>query len=191
MNFDTLMKTDDNNQFALAVADINKRGVALQLDIQKYLVAVAARWTETGDVRPAVDRINMLIDKKALFKGVRRNAILTWVEAMLGFEYITDGDHKDKFHANKAKASGFELADLTKQENHWYQFAPEPEYKPLDLNILLKALVEKAEKRAKTAKASDNIPADQLAALKALVRSDEQQEQAADDATLEAGLTDA
>jgi hypothetical protein len=185
MDFNALMKTDKAEAFANAVADINQRGASLQLDIQRYLVAVCYRWLETGDVRPAVDRVNMLIDKKALFKGVRRNAILTWVETNMGFEYLTDGDNKDKFHANKAKATRLVMAELTKQENHWYNFTPEPEYKPLDLNVLLKALVAKAEKRQQTAKASDQIDPEQLAALKALVRSEDQQADAALEAALE------
>jgi hypothetical protein len=77
------------------------------------------------------------------------------------------------------------MAELTKQENHWYNFTPEPEYKPLDLNVLLKALVAKAEKRQQTAKASDQIDPEQLAALKALVRSEDQQADAALEAALE------
>lgn len=184
MDFNKLMKTDSTDQFALAVKDINTRGVSLQLDIQRYLVAVCTRWVESGDVRSAVTRINMLVDKKALFKGARRNAILTWVETNMGFEYITEGENKDKFHANKAKASGLKLADLSKQENHWYNFTPEPEYKPLDLNALIGQLVTKAEKRAKTAKASDKIDVGQLAALKALVHTPAAK---SDDEKLEAG----
>ena len=171
MDFDSLMKSDDNTAFYNAVLDINTRGAALQLDIHKYLVAVCTRWVETGDVRPAVLRINILIEKKELFRGVRRNAILKWVETNMGFGYITEGDNKDKFHANKAKAKALNLADLTKQENHWYNFKPEPDYKPLDLNAMIANIVAKAEARQKTVKETDAIDAEQLAALKALVKA--------------------
>lgn len=169
-----LLVTDNNAAFATAVADINKRGQALQLDIQRYLHAVAVRWKETGDVRPAVVRVNMLIDKKTLFKGVRRNAILSWIEINFGFEYVTEGDNKDHFHANKAKADRFNLKELEKQENHWYNMTPEPEYVPMDLNGLIAALVAKVDKRAANIKDGDAISLAQLNALKALVKTPEQ-----------------
>ncbi len=168
IDFGALAHTDSNASFANAVAEINKRGTALQLDIQLYLHAVARRWKDTGDVRPAVERINMLIDKKALFKGVRRKALVNWVEIMLGFEYITEGDNAHTFHANKAKP-GFNLLDLAKNENHWYNRTPEPDPSPVSLNVLLMALVKKADKRAAKHLVDDDIPADTLAALKALV----------------------
>ena len=169
VDFGALAHSNSNASFASAVAEINKRGSALQLDIQLYLHAVAVRWKETGDVRPAVERINMLIDKKALFKGVRRNALVNWVEIMLGFEYITEGDNAHTFHANKAKPGGFNLVEMAKQENHWYNLTPEPDPQPVSLNALLMALVNKADKRAAKHLADDDIPADTLAALKALV----------------------
>lgn len=169
ITFANLAKTDNNDAFAAAVADINLRGVSLQMDIQLYLYGVAARWQETGDVRPAVARINMLIDKKALFKGVRRNALVAWVETQLGFEYNLEGDNAHMFHANKAKATGFNLVELAMQENHWYNLTPEPDPTPVDLNILLLALIKKMDTRAAKHKDGDNINPDTLAGLKALV----------------------
>jgi hypothetical protein len=114
----------------------------------------------------------MLVDKKALFKGARRNAIVTWVEVNMGFEYITEGDHKDQFHANNAKAKRLDMAALSKAENHWYNATPEPDPQPVSLNVLLAALVKKAEARAAKNKAGDDIPAEKLAALKAMIEPD-------------------
>ncbi|ANS06196.1 hypothetical protein HOR19_gp03 [Phage MedPE-SWcel-C56] len=172
MDYNALNKTDSDDSFALAVADINTRGKALQMDIQLYLHAVATRWKETGDVRPAVKRINMLVDKKQLFKGVRRNAIVAWVETNLGFEYITEGDNAHMFHANKAKAKGFELADLAVAKTFWFNATPEPDPAPVSLNVLLKAFVSKIDKRAAKHNAEDSIDPDQLAALRSLVKED-------------------
>lgn len=169
INFTKLAKSDTATDFANAVADINSRGNTLQLDIQLYLHAVATRFVETGDVRPAVERVNMLVDKKNLFRGIRRNALITWVETMIGFEYIMEGEKAHTFHASKAKAKDINLVELAKKENHWFNFTPEAPYQPLDLNVLIKALVAKAEKRSANAKPEDSIDADKLAALKALV----------------------
>ena len=42
----TALKSDDD--FALAVASIKRRGESLQLDIHRYLHQVAVRWQEDG-----------------------------------------------------------------------------------------------------------------------------------------------
>lgn len=168
-DFNALAGTDKAEAFANAVADINTRGKSLQLDIQLYLHAVAVRWAETGDVRPAVGRINMLTDKKALFKGVRRNALVAWVEDFMGFAYILEGENAHTFHANGAKAKGMDLAVMAKQENHWYNHTAEPDPAPVFLNVLLAQLVKKAETRKAKNKSGDVFDDTQLAALKALI----------------------
>lgn len=172
MNFNTLFKTDSDAAFTTALDDINKRGNSLQLDIQLYLHAVATHWVASGDVRPAVKRINALIDKKTLFKGVRRNAIMAWVEVNLGFALILEGDNAQTFHANKAKAAGIDLDSMSKKANHWYNATPEPDATPVDLNVMLAAFVKKATARNAKANDADNIDPEQLAALAALIKPD-------------------
>lgn len=180
MDFDTLMKTDKPEHFAAAVENITTRRKALQLDIQKYIVAVAHRWQETGDGRPAVERINMLINKQVTGEGLRRNALLDYIVANLGLTFVTEGDNKNTFILAKAKPTAFVLADLVKQENHWYNAIPEKEYVPMDLNIMLKVMLTKATKRADTAKAEDNVPKSRIEALAALHKAWEAEDAEAD-----------
>lgn len=180
--FDALATSDNQDDFLKAVKSINSRGETLQLDIQKYMTAVALRWQATGDVRPAVLRINALINKEARFKGLRWNAVLTYVEIAFGFKFVTEGDAKDTFIAGKLKAKDLDMDMFKVQANFWWNFVPEPEFVPLDLNALLAVALKKAEKAAtdktliktgehagKTKAEVNGIDPAQLEALRALV----------------------
>ena len=110
------------------IAKLHKRIDSNQMDIQRVLVAILSRWEETGDIRPAVKHVNLMID--GLPSGVRSNAIRAWVETFTGFVYATDGENKGKFVAGKLKAAGLNIKEATAQR--WWEFKPEPTYKPMD-----------------------------------------------------------
>lgn len=170
INFEALGKTDDNAAFVNAVADLKKRGETLQLDIQRYLVAVAARWVATGDVRPAVSRINNLIENTA--KGMRSNAIKAWVETFLGFVVVdnSDADNHRQFVAGTMKAKDLNVVIMMQAANHWYTFTPEKPYEGLNLDKLIAMAVAKADKRIKAGlKDEDNIDSDKLEALRSML----------------------
>ena len=179
--FDKLMKTDNTADFHAACADIKARRISLQLDIQRYLVAVATRWNETGDVRPAVERINMLISKEITGEGIRRNTLLEYIEQNLGLQFVTEGDNKGKFIAGKAKAKALDFTYLNNKATHWYNAVPEKPYQPMMLNVMLGVMLKKATARSEKATEADDLPADRLEALANLHR-----QWAAEDAVLAA-----
>ena len=125
-----------------------------QNDIHRHLYAIAFRWNETGDVRPAVERVNALID--GMPKGVRVNAIRSWVEGMLGFIYVDkEGDKPAHFVAGKVKAKALPMDEIA--NTRWYEFKAEAPFKPMNLTDDLMALIEKASKRGREAKDGDVI----------------------------------
>ncbi|WP_299073784.1 hypothetical protein [uncultured Paraglaciecola sp.] len=185
IKLDALRKSDDSEQFVLAVQSFKRRGENLQIDIQKYLIAVSQRWAETGDVRPAVKRINNLLNETP--DGIRAHALYAWVEAFLGF-VIIEGDRDDagQFTAGTRKHTELTVSDMEKRENHWYKFTPPTPYKPCNLDDLINAVIKKAATRVKKGvKDVDNIDLDKLAALKGLVAKTPEAAPEADTATPE------
>lgn len=166
-NFNNLMKNDDATLFEKAVDSIQRRGDQVQLDIHVYLVAVATHWATSGDIRPAVKRVNALI--AALPGGMRSNAIKAWVEAFMGF-VVYEGEDKEHgfFAAGKRKGKDLEIKKLANAR--WWEFKPEPEYKGMDLAATVNLAIKKATQRIeKGVKPADNIDPVLLTALKRTV----------------------
>lgn len=167
VNFNKLHLSNDPAAFDAAIATIKKRGETLQLDIHRYLVAVCAVWQQSGDVRPAVKRVNDLL--AAMPGGVRANAIRAWVEAKMGMVWsdaVGDAPAGFSAPADKQARSGKAL-DLDALKNvRWWEFKPEAPYKPLDLAAKLATLVKIAETRAGKATPEDNIDGELLSSLK-------------------------
>lgn len=158
INFNKLALANSDDQFLAAIASIQRRGESVQLDIHLFLVAVATRWASTGDVRPAIKMVNKLID--ALPSGIRSNAIKAWIETYLGFKWdqagmFTPGDMK---HAD---LSIKKLANI-----RWWEFKPEPEYKPMDFTAAVLTLIKKADDRVRKNDPRDAINGDILRAVK-------------------------
>lgn len=166
--FDNLFKSANETDYTKARLNIRERGEGLQLDIHHYLYAVAYQFSATGDVRPAVKRVNSLLDDMP--KGVRSNAIKAWVEKFLGFAIIEEGDNKGQFHANKAK--GANVDTQAAKNARWWEFKPEPEYKGFNLNAEIMRVIAMAEKANKIDDANKrekiDVDQEQLNALRAL-----------------------
>lgn len=158
INFNKLALANSDDQFLAAIASIQRRGETVQLDIHLFLVAVASRWASTGDIRPAIKMVNKLVD--ALPQGIRSNAIKAWIETHLGFKWdqagmFTPGDLK---HAD---LSIKKLANI-----RWWEFKPEPDYKPMDFTASLLTLIKKADERVRKNDPRDAINSDTLRAVK-------------------------
>lgn len=154
----------DDKGIAAAIAKVHQQADSWQLNVHKLLWAIANRWQETGDIRPAVGHVNSLLDKGAML-GARKNAIRSWVEKFFGFVYVTEGEAKDSFIAGKTKAKDLDMDSI--RNVRWWEFKPEPAHKPLDFEADLMKLLDKAEKRAALHKDGDNIDLRLLNALKA------------------------
>lgn len=163
ISFTTLATANSDDSIVAAINSLHKRGDSLQLDIHRLLVAVCARWATSGDIRPAVKHINLLLHKGKL-GGLRLNAIRQWVETYMGFTFIEEGDLKGTFKAGDMKANGLNMKELT--NNRWWEFKPEAPYKPMDFDKMFLSLMNKAEKRAGSTTSEDNVDPGLLAALK-------------------------
>ena len=146
-----ITKLQSEADFAKDVASIARRAESVQMDIHRHLYAIAFRWNETGDVRPAVLRVNALID--AMPKGIRVNAIREWVEVMLGFEFV-EADKATKISA-QFKAGSIKGADLPMDSilnKRWFELKQEAPYKPIDFGADLMKLLKRAGERASSTK---------------------------------------
>ncbi len=142
INFNKLAELNTDTGIEAAIASLGTRSQTLQLDVHKLLVAVAVRWNKSGDVRPVVKHVNMLIDQ--LGKGVRLNAIRAWVEVHLGLVYADDGEAKGTFIKGTRKHTDLDIPALTNER--WWELKVEPEYKPMNFDAMFAALIAKASK---------------------------------------------
>lgn len=147
INYNTLATADEAG-FKKAIDSIHTRADTLALEIHKVLVAIAVQWEKTGDVRPVAGRVNYLLAKDKLTMA-RKNAIKAWVETYLGLTIVEEGDNKGEFYAKKGLShKSLEIKELT--NNRWWEFKPEPEYKPLaSLESELEKLIKRCERDIK------------------------------------------
>lgn len=114
-----------------AATSIYKRGRALQRDIHVLACSVLQRISVNNDVRLAAD-VTLLID--AMPASMRTNALRDWFAAYgpIKWEGKKPGFVKDKpVELTKAMADPFWL------------FAPEAEYKPIDVVAFINAAIKK------------------------------------------------
>lgn len=137
-----------------AIKSIKTRGVKLSQDIHKTGVSCLAHIEKHGDIT----LLNNLL--AALPAGWRKNALIAWAEAHGKVSF----DTKEKsFAYDKAKSTDIEGATMIAPED----FKPEAEYKPMDLDAMIAAIIKKAEKADKAK--GDKVDAAVLAKLKELV----------------------
>lgn len=162
ISVDKLVRANSEDAITNAITGIHRRSNTLQMDVHLVLCAIAKRWNQTGDIRPAIKHVNHLLQNGQL-GGVRTNAIKAWVQEFFGFQLVEAGEAKGTFCKGTIKAP--DLAAIA--DNRWWEFKPEPEYKPMDFDKMLMALLDKGEKRAATATAEDKVDPALIAAIKA------------------------
>lgn len=159
----SLIKTDA--KIDEMIASIGNRGKTLQNDIHRTACSIIRRWHESGDVSVAVRQMNALLE--AIPSMARANAFKAWVEAYATFVWNNE-DKCFAYHKNRTKIS-LEDAKAAIQTPFW-EFKKEPEYKPMNLDDMIAALVARAEKRRLDGlKDGDSVDAEKVKALKALL----------------------
>lgn len=124
-----LLATDDGVK--KAVLSIAKRGKALQRDIHVVACSILQRISVNNDVRLAGD-VNSLID--AMPASMRLNALRDWFAA---YGPIKWEGKKPTFVKDKP-------VELTKaMADPFWLFAPEAEYKPVDVVALINSVIKK------------------------------------------------
>ena len=147
------------------IASISKRGKSIQNDIHRTACSIVRRWHESGDVSVAVRQMNALL--AAVPSMARANAFKAWVEAYATFVWDADNDCF-AYHKKRTKIS---LEDAkTACATPFWEFKKEPEYKPLNLDDMIAALIARADKRRQDGlQDGDVVDADKIKALKAII----------------------
>jgi len=150
-----------------AIASVLKRGVSLQKDIHVVACSILRVWNTSGDVSKAVSQTNALVE--AMPGMSRKNALKSWVEAHAGFVWNTD-ENQFVYNSKRTKIADDDVRQGI--DTPFWDFKPEPEYKPFDLEKLLNAMIDKTDKVVKKGvKKEDNIDTDLLASLKLCVQN--------------------
>jgi len=172
INFTKLSSVNDEAGITAAINSLHTRGESLQLDIHKVLVAICKRWADSGDMRPVAMHINLLLSKDKM-GGIRKNAIRLWIETYMGLKMVTEGDNKGDFYVPKGMNDGKHLQMNKLINNRWWEFKPEPDYKPIDDDMkLVKQLIAKMEKDVGKMGDASNVRPDVIAGLKALTKTE-------------------
>jgi|TARA_Y100000289_G_scaffold2695_1_gene2572 hypothetical protein len=147
------------------IASISKRGKSIQKDIHRTACSIVRRWHESSDVSVAVRQMNALL--AAIPSMARANAFKAWVEAYATF--VWDADNSCfAYHAKRTKIS-LDDAKAACATPFW-EFKKEPEYKPMNLDDMIAALIARADKRRQDGlQDGDVVDADKIKALKAII----------------------
>lgn len=149
------------NARSLQLGQTSKR---LANDIHTHLVDIASFIKATGNVTPMTVLFN------AIHGATRRDAIAKWANEFAGAKLVKAEDGSFSFKRN---AKGLDTIDIdaAKAVSPW-EFAPEKIEVPFDLMKMLASVVKRAEEAPEKVLPEGkqhNIPADKLAALKALL----------------------
>lgn len=144
---------------------IGKASAKLANDIHSHSVTIAAFIKETGNVTPAGVFIT------ALSTGTRREAVAAWFGGLVGVNLTKNDD--GTITAKRQKAFPLDQIDLDQcKAISPFDYAPEKDWKQFDLMKMLEGVVKRAEKAQEEGAPegkSHAIPADKLAAIKAIL----------------------
>lgn len=136
-----------------AIKSIATRGKTLERDIHVAAVSSLNHAELHGDITLA----QKLVD--AVPTMARKNALRDWFLAHGKFSY--DVENKTLTFNKKGVTLLQEAIDTP-----FWEFKPEPEYKPFDINAAVQQLVARAEKAVEK---GEKVPTDKLEALRKLV----------------------
>jgi hypothetical protein len=153
----------DDAAIAKEIKAIKVAGLKLQDRIHVCAVSILKRWKETGDRRPMLQNINDLLT--AMPDMTRKNAFKAWVEMHFQLTaekagFVWQEGHRFTPSDEQVKAAA---------DEPFWQLVPEPEYKAVDFNALIKKLVKAAEKDLEKTGEQSSVDLDKLAAIKALI----------------------
>lgn len=115
------------------IVSIAKRGKAMDNDIHLVACSIVAHIEKHGDITKVEKLVN------AMPQASRKSALKDWFLVMAKVSY----DMKNKaFVFDKAKVTMQEDAEATP----FWEFKPEPEYKPFDIQASINAIIAKATK---------------------------------------------
>ncbi len=130
--------------------------------IHNHLVAIAVHIN--GEGNGDVSAANYLFSKITSMSGLRKQAIGNWLSEFAGCSWNAD---KKQFGRKK----GFVFVLQSAEENPWFKYTAQPEFKPVDGLALVKAAIKKMENALADEEhaAEHKIDKGLLRSLKALV----------------------
>lgn len=148
-----------------AIAAAIKSAASAQKAIHSALMLTMAYMARDKDLETGARRVNALID--GLSKGSQRvNAIRAWAEGYMGF--VFNAETKQMV---TAKRPGFTYDLASANGNPFWEYAPEPEYKPMDWNAALKQIIAKAKADVNKLHDKSSVNGKQLMAIEALLNA--------------------
>lgn len=142
----------DTSALNKAIASIKTRGTKLQADMHTAAVSCLDHADKHGNVTP----MRNLID--ALPNMTRRNALKAWAEQFGKFRYNEETKAMD-YAKDKVTTLDAAIAEP------FYEFQPEPEYKPLNMAAEIGKLMTRI---ANAQKHGETVNPDTIAVLQAL-----------------------
>jgi hypothetical protein len=150
----------DGKSLKAAIDSIARRSTTLREDVARALIGCVLHATEYGNVTPGTQLI------EAMGSAMRTNAAKQWLIDFGPFMWVEDGETKKKgfkLDPDKAKKCKEKMAsdlvsfikDMT--ATPYFEYIPEPEFKPFNFKAALASLVATAEKRAKKQDGRDNF----------------------------------
>lgn len=139
---------------AKAITSISTRGKSLDKDVHIAAVSCLIHADKHGDVTLATKLV------AALPNSSRKNALRDWFLAFGKFTWDTENK---QFAYNKAATT---LTNEAIAMPFW-EFKPEPEYKPFDINAAIQQVISRATKAQEK---GETVPKETLAKLQTLVQ---------------------
>lgn len=150
-----------------ACKSIKTRTTKMRDDIHKVAVSVLHNWASSGAANVARDQANLLLD--AIDENYRQ-ACVNWFGMHAGFVFDTK-EGTFSYSADKTTITTAEYQEAKAES--MFDLTPAKKVQPYDLRAKVLALVASAEsRRKKGVDEKDNVPAELIAGLKALVADD-------------------
>lgn len=136
-----------------AIKSIQTRGKSMDRDIHIAACSILNHVEKHGDYTKAIKLVN------AMGQSARKNALKDW---FLAFGKLSWNAETKDFTFNKNAVTMLSEAIAMP----FWDFKPEPEYKPFDFNASVQAILSKATKAVER---GDIVPQDKIEALRKLV----------------------
>lgn len=163
LDFNALV-TDE--QITLAIGEVKAETETVQFRIHQIIVAIGCQWAVSGDVRPAVKFMNLLVD--TLGAGVRKNAIVQFSTSPKLFGFLLH-DTSKVLIAGKIKAADLDMKAIANTK--WFDFREPPAPKAWDLVVEYKKFLAKATTRSAKGLKIDTLNPEFLASMADLAKS--------------------
>ena len=161
-----------DEQIVSGIKSIGNRARSIRVDIHKIVCSITRNWAADGAVNVCAERMTSLLNE---MDASHQQKLVNWVNNFCSFTLEDDGDGNKVFRYDSKKTKLTQVEWTALKTVTIFDFTPDKPVQAFNFKQKLKALIESAEKRAKSDNKTDedDIPADMLEAAKALLSSTE------------------